>query len=776
MTFTYTADGILLLSGSADLTSSAFTYLSSGNATISDSAVAVNVCTFIASGSITVNSSSAYYDSAYSFLGSGTATISGAAVIVLRRTFIASGNTLLSGLSTTIQRNVYVSSGSVYVDNLASALCDFSISFGFTYLYDVYGNFEFSQSFEYDVGELPLRTFRVVGVEYYNCDNIPFCAIPNGLNRMFQEIIARNLSEVCQFLSDVNWTWPIADIQRSIHPVESFIAVDSTGIAINGLPVPLSNEFVSVPFSQIPECIPFTVAVTSTTSMGIETNVIELQYFAATGGISITGNVDLSLIYTSNGNLNVGGSAISLCASYIYEMSGNIVLSDTALLSLSNYDYESSGNISISGESVPISPYQKYVTSGEVFVFDTAINLYKISYIASGLSDTYPIYAGIIVSGDAIYPIKPYASGFVYISGESVTSRKIYRYEASGFAYLSGVFLVIAPNQKYVAAGNVLIDGSTVVNVASFEIVVDDTIPILLGESATTRDSLSGDFWYTSLLSSVSLGGSADYLIPGFAFESNGEILLSGSYDSSLSIDDVSMGIFSEIDFLEVAFNEEFASNIIPVAQNIAVVCPDCNPIPDTLYLRCNLSNGNILNDFLLRNKFKIPDSIQLSYNRITESWQNSLHLNGIGSDNSNVQELWHINFEWACTSQYGENELSSGMWKFSMYIKRINLTTGKDNDTRLFVLFPSTDLCSNFNNLGVDFTFDFHFRPQYVTNDLDINVDTLNYYDEANVFKGAFWDANSFVCRILDRNIDLNVNTIDISSLRPESKSQFYV
>jgi len=774
MSFTYTADGNLTLSGSADLVSSAFTFLGSGTALISDSSLSYSVCNFIASGIITVNSSSSYYDSTYSFLGSGQATIGGSSVSRLRRKYNATGSLSLSGVSTNRQIIAYNGSGTIVIDNFA--VTDFSISFGFTYLYDVYGNFEFDQSFEYDVGELPLRTFRVVGVEYYNCDNIPFCAIPNGLNRMFQEIIARNLSEVCQFLSDVNWTWPIADIQRSIHPVESFIAVDSTGIAINGLPVPLSNEFVSVPFSQIPECIPFTLVATSTTAMGIATNVVELKYFIASGTISLAGGVDLTNIYTSNGSVVLSGSSLSLCAAYSYEMTGEISLSDTALLSLSNYNYESSGSLLIDGQSIPVSPNQKYTSSGIISVLGNIVELYRVRYISSGLSDSYPIYAGIIISGESVYPIMPYVSGFVYVSGNSISSRNIYKYEASGNVDLSGLFSIVAPNQTFVASGNITIDGLTDINIASFEIAVDDTVPILLGDSATTRDSISGDFWYISLLSPLGLGGSADYLIPGFVFESGGQISLSGSYDSTLSIDDVSMGIFSEIDFLEVAFNEEFASNIIPLAQNIAVVCPDCNPIPDTLYLRCNISSGNIFSDFLLRNKFKIPDSIQLSYNRITESWQNSFHLKGIGTSNANMQELWHINFEWACTSQYGENDLSSGMWKFAMYIKRVNMTTGDDNDTRLFILFPSTDLCSEFNNFGVDFAFSFHFRPQFVTNEFDINVDTFNYYDEANIFKGVFWDANNFEVRILDRNIDLNVNSIDISALRPEPKSQFYV
>jgi hypothetical protein len=364
----------------------------------------------------------------------------------------------------------------------------------------------------------------------------------------------------------------------------------------------------------------------------------------------------------------------------------------------------------------------------------------------------------------------------MYVYGNSIYSRNIYIFESLGSISIGGSSKAISPYQYYEGNGIIILDGSTNIGIASFEIPVDDSVPISLGDAASTRDSIAGDFWYTSLLSPISLGGDSKYVVPGYAFDGSGSIYLSGTYDSPLNVDDVSMGVITEIDFLEIAYAKDFVTDLIPITQNIITTCGNCDEIPEILYMRTNLGSANILQDFLLRNNLKIPESLQLFYNNITNSWQHSLHLRGIGSDNSNAQELWHINFDWSCISQYGEDVLSSSMWKFGLYAKRINLQTGSDTDARLFVLFPSEDLCNKFKSFGIDFTFDFHFRPDYVTNDLKISVDTFSYYDELNIFKGTYWDVNNFVCRILDKDIRLDTNVIDISSLRPEPQSQFYV
>ena len=56
------------------------------------------------------------------------------------------------------------------------------------------------------------------------------------------------------------------------------------------------------------------------------------------------------------------------------------------------------------------------------------------------------------------------------------------------------------------------------------------------------------------------------------------------------------------------------------------------------------------------------------------------------------------------------------------------------------------------------------------------VPVDVFTYFDDLGLFNGSYWDANTFTGRVMDTNIVDDVNTIDISSIRPEPQSQFYV
>ncbi len=753
MNYSYVASGSIVLSDSSDSASSNYSVIADGQLVIYDSAIQViGYHSFVSSGSISINSTSPS---------------------VRRIPFVASGSLSISGAALSKSKLSSVGSGNINISYLTSGDVSFNVLYFQEFVFDIFSEIDFSHTFEFDIGLQPLRIFRVVGQEYYNCDNIPFCAIPNGLNRMFQEIVARNISEVCQFLTDVNWTWPIAEIQRSVHPLESFYAVDSTGYALNGELVPTSNDFVTVPFKQIPQCIPFTLTPTSIIPMGISVGIIELIYFVSSGGVSLSGNAHIDKQFVGSGSVFISGSSDCLSAYYPYNGSGNITIDDTAFITFSYYSYESFGSIVLDGESIPISPNHYYSVTGGIDISGSSPELFSVNFVSTGQSDNYPSYAGIVIYGDAVYPISPNVDGKITISGAAICSIIYYAFESMGSISVDGMSVSISPNQNYESSGIISLGGEISIGVASFEIPVD-AVPLVFSDSATTRDSISGNFWYTTILSPVSIGGDSDYLVPGYAFEGSGYINLFGTYDSDLTIDDVSMGIYSEIELLEITFNEEFTSNITPVNQLIAITCPDCNPIPDILYFRHNLENSIIFKQFLDTNKLTLPKSLQLSYNRITESWQTSYHFRGIGNRNTN--EMWQINFEWSCTSQYGEDDLSSSMWKFSLYVKRIDLDYGSDHDTRLFILFPSSQLCSSFNRNGVDFTFDVHFRPFYVTNEFLVNVDAYNYYDEIGMFKNDYWSANNLICRVLARDLIQEVNITDISSLKPVPPTQFYV
>ena len=679
----------------------------------------------------------------------------------------ADGYIYIGGDSIAIESVHYVASGDINVNYSVEALHSRVVEYYFDFNFDIYASFEFGQDFYFDVGELPLRTFRVVGVEYYNCDHIPFCAIPNGLNRMFQEMAARNLSEVCQFLSDVNWTWPIADIQRSVHSIDSFISVGSTGLNINGLPIPSTNEFVSVPFSQIPECLQFTVVPTPAVAMGMSMYVDTLFYMGGSGSVGISGFANTARRFVASGSLAIEGSSDYLSSCFFYEAGGSVGLSPEYELTASDFSFDSGGVLSLYGESEVVSQRYAYATSGSLVFSGDAVSLLKLRHLSSG---------AIVFGGGSEYPMLHQANGTILVSGSSLASKKSYAYAVEGMVSVSGQSSAFSPYYGYEPSGSAMVEGSIVVSKASFRIDPDFSFPISVSGLALERDSINGEFWYVPLISDLLVGDSAESSVKGVSYKSFGNIVVSGNMDTSIYQDEVAMGSLCEIDFIEMVYNEDFVSNLVSIVGTVNTTCGSCDAIPQELYLSHNLKYSVVFKDFLLRNGFSIDDSIKFTYSPKSDSWRASLHYIGSGADINDLTEIWQINMDWSCVSTFGEDQIGSSLWKFGIYVNRKSLATDVDYDTRLVSFFPSDEICAEASRKGLDFSFGFNFANSYVTNSLGIVIDNFTIYDNIGMFKGSYWRANDFSCRItaVDLIADLIVN--DLTYIKPLPPTQFYV
>jgi len=732
------------------------------------------IYSYVTDGTILLGESADSASSNFSYSGSESVSLSDSGLSTLTIGFVASGLARISGKF--VSRFVFFPLGGVVLSYLASAIVSKKAIFSSSFSFDVYNRLEISYDFSFDVGQLPNRTFRVVGVDYNDCENIPFCAKPNGKNRMFQELIARNISDVCSFLTNVNWTWPIAEIQRSVEPIDAFFVDSSTGLNVYGNRPPDSNRFLPVPFHQIPKCIPFTIIPTKSISFGLSVSIIAVKKYIASGSIVVYGNVKLFNSITGFGFLSMSGSAYILPAYHQLFGLGSIAFDGDGLLTYSYRQHTSSGGLHLQGESVVVSPFQKFLGLGLMEVYGVSQYIQRLNFRSSGSGSTYPSYAGLTVGGTSKYPIIQLGSGSATIYGMSLVIRNTYRYHMNGSASIVGSSVIISPYSYYQASGLTKIYGNIRVVKASYAIEADDSMPILIGGFALTDDSSDGNFRYSSIVDSIEFGESAESSIISLLYVGSGIVSTYGSLDTDIyKTPDVSMGIFSNLEFLEVRFREDYLQTIATVATTINTPCASCDAIPDTLYLRHNLEYGSVLKDFLVRNDYSIPKSIPMMYSPRTKSWKSSLHYRGVGRDNYSSTENWQINIEWSCISQYAENYLSSAMWKFSIYIKKSD-DFSNDDDTRLLILFPSKELCSQISNFGVDFTFSFNFRDDYVVNQLYVPIDTYNYFDTLGVFKGDFWDSNRFTCRILDSDIVEEVNTIDISAISTQPQTQFYV
>lgn len=685
-----------------------------------------------------------------------------------------SGYANIGGSSICVCRLIYVSDGLINATNTTSSLYNFNIYFSYSFSYDVNQSFETSYDFSYNVGELPLRTFRVTGRQYYNSDYIPFCGIPNGLNRMFQELVARSLQEVCQFLSDVNWTWPIETIERSVDPIESFFAIGSTGIATNGEFVPKSQCFEPVPFSQIPECLQFTVLPTPTVKMAISTSVLKMNICAATGGIVIGGSVELKSSYVGSGAILLSGLADFSNNYFSYIGSGDSLIYGESELVYSYREFEGSGNINVGGDPEIISPIWTYNGLGDISVSDDALLQFKLSFVSDGKSDTYPIYAGIIIYGNAEYPILQNSNGGILINGFSISSTPYILNYAEGNAFVFGTASTISPYFSYETDGAIAVEGSILLKVASYAYEADSGF-ILIDGTCESRYSSLGDFWYTTILSPILLEESSLSFLSGYKYKGSGIIDLSGTIASSLFlVNNIDMAMAVEISNFEVNFSESVNQAMTPISETINTACGLCNAIPKTLYLKHNFDNSKVLKAFLDNNGFSLDENIEMFYSARTESWQRSFSFRGTGS--TNIAEKWQINIEWSCVNYFGEDKLSSNLWKFSLYVNKINILTGDDVDSKILAYFPSEDICISANSYGLDFTINVHFRDNFVTNNFNVVVDNFTIYDSIGLFNGTYWNANTLDCRILEKLTLLDVSVIDITSIRPQAPTQFYL
>jgi hypothetical protein len=140
----------------------------------------------------------------------------------------------------------------------------------------------------------------------------------------------------------------------------------------------------------------------------------------------------------------------------------------------------------------------------------------------------------------------------------------------------------------------------------------------------------------------------------------------------------------------------------------------ECKLVPVVVESRHNLNDTNKLSQFLTRNGLQLSNVMRLIYNAGNSSWQVNQHFKGVGED-GNSNEVWTILLEWACVSDVGgvdvgevrrtgTTALGVDVWKFSLYIKRKNTTTGEDFDTRILMAFVPEEVCPPGLNLVFSF------------------------------------------------------------------------
>jgi len=763
--------GLILMGGEANIVSSIWHYESSGGITMGGSAdSSITRYDYLALPSSTSpklgGSALALYGINLSTTGSGTITMGGSAPVVFALRVDGDGGIIIDGESPTILNADYV----LDVE------------------WDVRTYFDLAHNFTWDVGELPFKVYQVEGCckpndgTFGGCEVLPIDTNDplNCDQRFLQTIFARNLQEVCEFLTNTNWKWPICSIKK--------FSTEAADLIYDGINKPPEcNTLDEVEYCQIPECFEFCLQSDTSSHMGMFASVIENVFqVIGSGGITMGGVVDTVRRVEPSGGIVVSGEAdvVAKLSEYHTEGDGGIVVAGDSEFASSYHQTEAAGEIVVAGEANIVSSNWKYTGSGGMTIAGEAGVVFRHVYVSTGKSDVYPTYAGIRMSGFAGYPILARTSGGITIFGSAKASVINYIEEGSGGIVMGGESSVVSPDWHYEGSGGIVMGGEVGYNYLSLAYNVDDSVPITLGGDADYRNSIDGDFWYTSLTDTpIAMGGDADCRISQLKYKpsSSPNILVTGQAGVTSTfrvVADSDMGFSSSIEGLEMNYSLDgkVSPSIVAPTTTVNTSCGECNQVSLKLHFKHNLEFAGVLRDFMIRNGYELPDTMTLFFNKRSDSWQGSMHYLGTAADNLMNQESWRINVDWACTNKYADDDFSSSVWRFSLLITRKNINTGLDFDTRLLLLFPSEAICITADRDGLDFPFQFDTRRQTVNTRQNIVVDVINLYDNIGLFKTSYWNTNNLSLRISEDFIVDNLNKKDITFIVPEKQPQFSI
>jgi hypothetical protein len=220
------------------------------------------------------------------------------------------------------------------------ALTDFFISFDQLIQWQTMASYTFNKEFQWNTGLLPLRWYRVQGCCEFptavggglpdgpqfpgGCEVIGIqtddkkCVGALGKNQYVQNLVARSVSDLCDKITESKMNWQICSIKQWSRPADGRLVP----------PEDQCNVLTEVPYSQIPECMPFALELDAKVHMGITVVTIDvINSYIGSGGAITGGEAETNM---------TGGAPIS--SSFVYHPTGNICLTGGEAPTSSSWD------------------------------------------------------------------------------------------------------------------------------------------------------------------------------------------------------------------------------------------------------------------------------------------------------------------------------------------------------------------------------------------------------------------------------------------------------
>jgi|ETNvirenome_6_85_1030632.scaffolds.fasta_scaffold00564_26 hypothetical protein len=220
------------------------------------------------------------------------------------------------------------------------------------------------------------------------------------------------------------------------------------------------------------------------------------------------------------------------------------------------------------------------------------------------------------------------------------------------------------------------------------------------------------------------------------------------------------MGMTTSLMSLEIIFNGENQNNLTDDSDEVINVEGSSKYVKFTrlFVMKHNLYQNNNLSYFLSRNGFSLSDEVGFRYNDVDDLWRYSAVFDG-------TSEKWNVLFEWGATDEISVIDAGPLVWKFSMWVSKVDASNDRTSTRLLLYLVAPNPL-----NPIIDFDFDFNVVNQAVDSDLEYLDGHTVLVDKTGLFKNEYWADNPLLrIRLPIGNDETETNQFDVSPSYPD-------
>lgn len=263
----------------------------------------------------------------------------------------------------------------------------------------------------------------------------------------------------------------------------------------------------------------------------------------------------------------------------------------------------------------------------------------------------------------------------------------------------------------------------------------------------------------------LTLEGLADISATHWSYEATGGIDLVGGagqqasdFGTPTTVIEFSMSVLS----LSASFLSDVHVGDAELLTGTVNKC-GCLDIPLVVEFTHNIPRDNQLSQFLVRNNYSFPRTLDLKYNNPNDSWQANLHYKGLSSD-SNTLETWDIIVDIQCTDLMGGITIGRSIWKLGIQIFKKNLSTLEDFETRVLVGILPDVICSATGN-ALDFEVNYDTQLNFAVVDPNATIYQNTIFDNIGLFRNRSWiDDPNLVLKVSQASADNPVQRVNFS------------